>query len=325
MQAVDRREVDRQLAVADRLEHLDRRHVGEGLGERAVVLQPDVDAVGQAGCGGALAGERGLLLGQGDPGDAGAEPARGVQREAAPAAADLEHVRVGSEAELLADAPVLGLLRLLERHRGILEDGARVRPGRIEEERVEVVAEVVVVLDVAPGAGQVGAGRQARPPPLQLHQQRCGRPRADVLGGDREDLEQPHQVVGPPVAGDVRLADREAAPGGEAAPQVLGVDRHGDVGAGGRIARGAHRAVGQAHGDAPARGRSEAPEGGAARQRGQRRPRGSGQRPQGASRGDGRRLGHGRAGHGRRRPRCATPRRARTGACGGTGPSSSRA
>ena len=44
--------------------------------------------------------------------------ARGVQREPAPAAADLEHVVVGAELQLVADALQLRALRVCERRSG---------------------------------------------------------------------------------------------------------------------------------------------------------------------------------------------------------------
>ena len=75
-----------------------------------------------------------------------------TSREAPPAAADLEHVVVGAELELLADAAAASALGVRERLVVALEDRARVGHRLVEEEREEVVAEVVVVGDVAPRA-----------------------------------------------------------------------------------------------------------------------------------------------------------------------------
>ena len=58
----------------------------------AVVLQPDVDAVVEPGLRDLARRPRVLLLGERDAGDAAAGLARGVHREPAPAAADLEEV-----------------------------------------------------------------------------------------------------------------------------------------------------------------------------------------------------------------------------------------
>ena len=76
-----------------------------------------------------------LLARDRDAGDAAPQLARGVQREPAPAAADLEHVVVRAEAELVADAPVLGLLGVAASViAGTLEERARVGQRRVEEE-----------------------------------------------------------------------------------------------------------------------------------------------------------------------------------------------
>ena len=127
---------------------------------------------------------------------------------------------------------------------GPLEDRARVRPRRVEEERVEVVAEVVVVRDVPlrrrSRPWRAGSFGRRRWNPVSA---RPGRLWRAPLGGDGQDLEQADQVVGPPVAGDVRLAHRQAAAGGEPAPEVLRRDRHLDVRARRRVAAAPHRAV----------------------------------------------------------------------------------
>ena len=68
----------------------------------------------------------------------------------APTAADLEHVVAGREPSFRR-SPVLRRLRLFERLARALEERARIGHRRVEEEREEVVAEVVVRLDV-PGS-----------------------------------------------------------------------------------------------------------------------------------------------------------------------------
>ena len=92
---------------------------------------------------------RGLRLRQRDAGDVDAVALGGVQRERAPAAADVEHAVAGLQRELGADELELGLLRLLERRRAARPDRARVRHRLVEEEREEVVRDVVVVRDGA--------------------------------------------------------------------------------------------------------------------------------------------------------------------------------
>jgi len=96
----------------------------------------------------------------------------GVNRERTPAGADLEHAILGTEVKLLADTFELRDLRLLERHRIVLENRARVAHRRIEHPREELVAEVVVGGDVAPTPAP-GAAAYKRPSALQRPAQRC--------------------------------------------------------------------------------------------------------------------------------------------------------
>src|SRR5438876_3404489 len=113
------------VRAADVLGHADRGDRIEPLtGEVAVVGDADVDPVGQSGRRRPLPRERGLPLGQRDAGDVGAVLARGVQREAAPPAADIEHALAGAQAELRAHELELCALRLLERLRAAREDRA---------------------------------------------------------------------------------------------------------------------------------------------------------------------------------------------------------
>src|SRR5207244_11007429 len=98
----------------------------------AVVGDADVDAVGEAGVGGPPARQRRLRLGERDPGDLHAVLARGVQREAAPATADVEDALARLPAELGADELELRALRVLERLGAARPDRARVRQRRVE-------------------------------------------------------------------------------------------------------------------------------------------------------------------------------------------------
>src|SRR5439155_19383717 len=103
------------------------------------------------------AGQLRLRWRQRDPGHARAGLARRGERERSPAAADLEHVIVGTELELVADPPQLATLGVGERFGLVLEHRARVGHRLVEEEREELVAEVVVVADVPPRGEEAGA------------------------------------------------------------------------------------------------------------------------------------------------------------------------
>ena len=136
------------LVLADVLDHADARDRVERLvGDLPVVGDADLDPVGQAERGDPLAAERGLLVGDRDPENLGPVFAGRVDREAAPAAADVEDAVALLEAELGRDEVELGPLGLLEGLGAAGEDRAAVGHRRVEEQREEVVADVVVVAD----------------------------------------------------------------------------------------------------------------------------------------------------------------------------------
>src|SRR5205085_7382921 len=134
--------------------------------------------------------------------------AGGGECEAPSPAADLEDVVAGPEAEVLADAPQLPHLRLLQRI-ALRPDRARVGHGLVEEEPVQVVAEVVVVADVAAGPVEALARRDVRPCALEPREQRVAPP---ALDGADHQLEEERQVVAAPLARDVPLAEPEPPP-----------------------------------------------------------------------------------------------------------------
>ena len=130
---VEHLEVPVELLLADVLGHADRRDGVEPLtAEQAVVLQPDLDPVGDAGLGDPLASERRLGLADGDADDGHVVVRGGVDGHRAPAAPDVEHPPAGVvvEPELAADQLVLGRLGVGEVRRRLDEAGARVRHRR---------------------------------------------------------------------------------------------------------------------------------------------------------------------------------------------------
>ena len=170
---------------ADVLDHADAgdRVVGLG-GQLPVIHDPDLDAVGHARLLGAPARELRLRLRQRDAGDRHPVLAGDVDREAAPAAADVEHAFPRAELELRGRELELGPLRRLEARAVAREERAAVGHRRVEEEREEVVGDVVVVADRPPVAlGAVAAAARA-----QLGLRDRWRPhRADgPRGGDRQ-------------------------------------------------------------------------------------------------------------------------------------------
>ena len=131
-------------------EHADRRDGVELLAAQvAVVLQADLDLVGQPGQLHPAPGLVDLLAAEGDPDHGGPVTAGGMDGHRAPAAAHIEQPGSGAliETELATDQFVLGRLRLLEGGAVGFEPGARIGHARAEDEPIEVVAHVVVVAD----------------------------------------------------------------------------------------------------------------------------------------------------------------------------------
>ena len=142
-EAIDRLEVPGEIAVAHRLQHLDRHDpiVRRPLrGQVPVVDEADLHPVREALPLDPLPGPEGLLGREGDTRDTRPELPGGETGERAPAAADLEDVVARADPRLRRDPPELAPLGLLERFASRLEERTGVRHGRVEEEAVEVVS-----------------------------------------------------------------------------------------------------------------------------------------------------------------------------------------
>ena len=128
------------------LHHLEARDAVELLVRNlAVVTAEDPDAVLDAPVLRSLLAERGLILRDGDTRRPGAEVARRVAHQRAPAAPDVEHPMPGFELELLAHQIHLVVLSLFEALVRVLEKAGRVDHPLSEEPAEEVVASVVVL------------------------------------------------------------------------------------------------------------------------------------------------------------------------------------
>ncbi len=220
--------------------------------EVAVVHDADLDPVGDAGRLGSLPRFLGLRRGEGDADDAGPVAGRRPEREAAPAAADVEDTVALLQLELAGDGLELLLLGLLERPRPPREDPAAVGHRGVEEEREELVGDVVVVADGARVA-LLGVAAAAR---AQLGAGRLGRP---GQAGGADGAEQERALVGPlqgrrlPAVeeGDhgVHVVDLDlAADVGPAEAELPGRPQH--VGGGARRAQEEGRAAVRRRGEA---------------------------------------------------------------------------
>ena len=160
-------DVRRVVALADVLAHLQGSHRIEVVPFRdfSVVLQPDLDPVSQPPLGDALVDEP-LLLGRDRHADhPRAEVLGRVQRQRPPTAPDVEQAPIGPEVELAADQVELRVLGRLDGLVGVVAVvGARVGHRRVEDQRVELVRQVVVVADRPPVAAAGCAAVRARAP-----------------------------------------------------------------------------------------------------------------------------------------------------------------
>ena len=122
-----------------------------------IVVLDELDAIVQTVALRPVAGVRDLLVRDVERPHPHAVVPRHEQREAAPAAARFDDAFAGLQPQLAAHVVHLGLLRLLERHPGLGEVGAGVlQRFAVEPDRVKIVAEIVMPVDV------VGRGRQRR-------------------------------------------------------------------------------------------------------------------------------------------------------------------
>ena len=159
-QLADLAEVGAVERLADVLHHADRSHSVERARDVAIIHQLEPDTVRNARLRRALSGKLELLDGQCDAEHIHVRDAVQVQRQPAPAAADVEHLHAGLETQLGRNMRLLVELGLLDRVGGVGEVAAAVLQVFVEEEPVEVIADVVVVRDIP----------QRRGPPVERAQ-----------------------------------------------------------------------------------------------------------------------------------------------------------
>ena len=135
-----------------------------------------------------------------------------VQREPAPARADLQQALARLQLQAPADAVELGELRLVQRGAGALEDRRRVHHRLVEEAREERVAEVVVRGDPL---ARAGAGVRPQPPrrllPWCRQRQQPLAPAVERGHRARGDPHERDEVVAVPQAVHVGAAGAGAA------------------------------------------------------------------------------------------------------------------
>ena len=152
----------RVIVGSDVLQHADRHKGVAVAGDVAIVVLDEFDAVREALAVRLLARPGQLLTGNIEGAHPHAMLLRHVARQSAPAAAGFDHLLSGLQSQLAADVLELGELGLLEAEVRRLEVGAGVlHRSAVEPLAIEVVAQVVVAMDVVARVGEVGAAPRA--------------------------------------------------------------------------------------------------------------------------------------------------------------------
>src|SRR6266852_2135719 len=139
-------------ADAYMLEHSYRDDAVEFSRNVAIILQTELDLVGQSLFVRAHLRERVLLSGKRDPGDTRAANTREIKRQATPAAADIEHASILGDEKLGRQVTFLGELCVIERLSAVFEIRAAILPVGVQEECIKLLVEIVMVRDVTPRA-----------------------------------------------------------------------------------------------------------------------------------------------------------------------------
>ena len=207
---------------ADVLEHADRDELVVVARDVAIVVLDELDLVRQALLLGALLRVRDLLARDVERAHLHAVVTRHVQRQRTPAATRLDDALAAVQANLAADVIHLGDLRLVERRRRRRKVRARVRHRRAEPERIELVADVVVMMNVLARAVQ----RVARPTMAPLRE--AARERHRLRGSASADVQLLDHAQDAAVhvdpAGAVQLAELQVRVGAQAQQRATILD-----------------------------------------------------------------------------------------------------
>ena len=137
---------------ADMLEHADGNDPVVLAVFLAVIAQVKAHAVGQSRRGGTARRHLVLLDREGEPGYVGAAFAGKIERQTAPARADVEHLLPRADQQLCRDMALLIELRGIEILDPIVKIGAGILTVLVEKKLVQLVRQIVVVRYILPGA-----------------------------------------------------------------------------------------------------------------------------------------------------------------------------
>ena len=219
-QGAEYAEVAFQELMAHGLDHFDGHDLVEAAAQFPVVLLEQRDPLGKPGVCHGGAGVLVLLVRDRRRRHLHAVVAGRVDRQAAPAGADFQQVLAGPEVELAADHVELGQRGLLERRLRRRVDGARVGHGRVEKQREEVVAEVVVGGDVPlrPTA-RVAIGEMQQFAQWRGHERRAALEAVHHRPVAHHQADEARQVTGAPVAAYIGLRGPHRAAEGRVSPE----------------------------------------------------------------------------------------------------------
>ncbi len=219
------------LRLADVLDHADAGDRIEAfLAQVAVIHHPELDPVVHSGLARQLLRQLRLRLRERDAPDRGAVLARGVDRQASPAAADVEHALAGLQLELAADQLQLGALGVLQGLRPWLEQRTAVGHRLVQEQGEELVRDVVVVADglrvaalrvpAPPARAKLGGGRlrpamEARGPQRRRSESQSLREAERGRVPAAEQRDHPVQVVDIDFPANVGATEPELAGGAQ--------------------------------------------------------------------------------------------------------------
>ena len=192
-------EIDAPPACADRLDHLDARDRVEPFVDLAIILQANLDSVGQAhGCD-PFVRPRLLLGGQGQSDNARTAPRR-LDRQAPPTATDLEQAVPRPQLQPVEQKRDLRSLRSVQTLPRKIESRRRIGHARVKPGGIKVIAEVIMRRDILARLGRGIVAQLMRqpvdPPPRSLGPRHIAK--RDRIG--HEQCEQRHRIRARPLA-----------------------------------------------------------------------------------------------------------------------------
>ena len=160
--------------MPDRLDHLYRDAAIILPAQVAVIAEQDFNPLAKAGGLDPLFGQLILLPGNGRAGHAATVVSGGMDREAAPAGTDLDHMMLGAQIQFAADQVQLGDRGLVKVVCPGPEHARRIGHALIQKQPEQIVAQIVVILDI-PAAAAPGIGPEEMTQPV-FERGQAGRP-----------------------------------------------------------------------------------------------------------------------------------------------------